>query len=284
MGNNKRSKIGVVGARAMGIGIVQKFAQYGYHIVLIDIKKEILKKSKESINRNLRLHNMINPNKVNIIEIMDRISTSTTYEELKEVDIVIENIPGTIDEKLKVYGQMDAICKPECIYIVNTSCIPITKLGQGTNRGDKVIGVHFLNPATMQKFAEVIRGKDTSKVTIERVKNLLISVDMDCTVVNDSPGFVSNRLSHLFMNEAANLVMEGVATPQQIDKIFVEGFHHKMGPLQTADLIGIDTVVNAIEVLYECYQDSKYICSPYLKQLVGKGSLGRKAGKGFYEY
>ncbi len=141
-----------------------------------------------------------------------------------------------------------------------------------------------MNPVPLQKFAEVIKGNFTSDDTIEKVKSFLKEIEIDCTVINDSVGFVSNRLSHLFMNEAINLVMEGVATPEQIDQIFTEGFHHSMGPLHTADLIGLDTVMYSLNVLYQNYQDPKYRCSPLLRKMVDSGLLGRKSGKGFFEY
>jgi 3-hydroxybutyryl-CoA dehydrogenase len=226
----------------------------------------------------------MNHQKLDIEKILSAITTSTNYQSLSDVDIVIENIPEIIDAKLELYDRIKDICSKDCLFLVNTSCIPILKISEHTNSPDRVIGVHFMNPVPMQKFAEVIRSKNTSTDTITFVEEFLKSVEIGCTVVKDSPGFVTNRLSHLFMNEAANLVMEGVAEPEQIDRIFTEGFHHEMGPLHTADLIGIDTVVNSIDVLYECYKDKKFECSPYLRQMVQEGRLGRKTNKGFFEY
>lgn len=276
--------IGIIGAGVMGTGVAQRFAQYGYDVVLIDKTDEILDKARSSINRNLMIHNMMNKEKVDVKNVHSHIATSIDYEVLREVDVVIENVPEVIEIKEKVYLELEQKCKRECYFLVNTSCISITQVASYTSRPDRVIGVHFMNPAPIQKFSEVIRGYYTSNETIEDVKKLLKSIEINCTVINDSPGFVSNRMSHIFMNEAANIVLEGVATPEQVDMIFTEGFQHKMGPLHTADLIGLDTVVNSLEVLYQSYQDPKYRCSPLLKKLVSAGLLGRKTGKGFFEY
>lgn len=277
-------KIGLIGAGVMGTGVAQRFAEYGYQIVLIDIVPETLKKAKETIERNILFHNMMHKDKLNKEEILGKIENSISYESLKDVDIVIENIPEIISAKLELYQQIDKITKGECFYLVNTSCVPIQKIADIISNAGKVIGVHFMNPVPLQNFAEVIKTSIISEEDLEFISEFLMSVKIECTVVNDSPGFVSNRLSHLFMNEAANLVMEGVATPEQIDMIFTKGFHHETGPLHTADLIGIDTVVNSIDVLYECYKDSKFECSPYLREMVEKGELGRKTGKGFFQY
>ncbi|URZ01273.1 3-hydroxyacyl-CoA dehydrogenase family protein [Clostridium felsineum] len=278
------NSIGVVGAGVMGTGVAQKFAEGGYQIKLIDISEKVLKKSKVSIGRNIMFHNMMNKEKLDKDSILGKIETSTSYEDLKNVDVIIENIPEIVTEKLKLYKMLSEITKKECVFLVNTSCIPIGKIASVLKYTEKVIGVHFMNPVPMQHFAEVIKAETTSQEVISFVKEFLKSVEVDCTVINDSPGFVSNRLSHLFMNEAANLVMEGVATPEQIDMIFTNGFHHETGPLHTADLIGIDTVVNSLDVLYEFYQEPKFECSPYLRKMVTKNELGCKSGKGFFNY
>lgn len=276
--------IGIIGAGVMGTGVAQRFAKYGYDVILVDISQEILEKSINSVNRNLMIDNMMSKDKVDVKDILSHITTSVNYQALKDVDVVIENIPEIIEMKKEVYLKLEECCKKDCCFLVNTSCISITEIASNTQRADKVIGVHFMNPVPVQKFAEVIRGFYTSEETIEKIQQFLISVDIDCTVINDSPGFVSNRLSHIFMNEAANLVLEGVADPEQVDKIFTEGFHHKMGPLHTADLIGLDTVVNSLKILYDSYQDPKYRCSPLLKKMVDARLLGRKTGQGFFKY
>lgn len=277
-------KIGIIGAGVMGTGVAERFARYGYEIVLIDIKDEIIKKSKDNILRNLFVYNMMHTEKIKVDDVINRISFSTQYVELKEVDILIENIPEIIDLKVSLYEKLKEYCKPNCLLWVNTSCVPITMIGEHTLTPDKVIGVHFMNPVPMQRFAEVIKGKLTSEDTVNAIIKLLSSVEINCTVIHDNPGFVSNRLSHLFMNEAANLVYEGVAEPEQIDMIFEQGFHHETGPLHTADLIGIDTVANSLDVLYEFYKDDRFKCSPYIREMVSSGKLGRKTDEGFFKY
>lgn len=239
-------KIGVIGAGVMGTGVAQRFAQYGYEICLIDISEEILEKSSKTIERNIMFHNMMNKEKLDQKAIIERIHIQTSYQALEDADIIIENI----NQKLKVYEQITNITKEECFYLVNTSCVPIKRIADVVKQPDKVVGVHFMNPVPLQNFAEVIKTSLICEESLDLISEFLKQVKIDCTVVNDSPGFVSNRLSHLFMNEAANLVMEGVATPEQIDMIFTRGFHHETGPLHTADLIGIDTVVNSLDVLY----------------------------------
>ncbi|CAM5405380.1 3-hydroxybutyryl-CoA dehydrogenase OS=Lysinibacillus sphaericus OX=1421 GN=LS41612_16980 PE=4 SV=1 [Lysinibacillus sphaericus] len=200
------------------------------------------------------------------------------------MDFIIENVDENIKTKEIVYRNLEKVCKQKCIYMVNTSCIPITLIGSYTDRAEKVIGVHFMNPVPMKNFAEVIQGWKTSEETVQHVRELLNKAGMEIEVIKDSAGFVSNRLSHLFMNEAAALVYEGVATAEQIDNIFKNAFGHKMGPLETADLIGVDTVLDSLKVLYTHYEDPKFRACPLLKQMVYAGSTGRKSGKGFYSY
>lgn len=277
-------KIGVIGAGVMGTGVAQRFAEAAYEIVLVDIRDDILESAKAAIERNIMIHNMMNKEKLNKDFIMSKIAMSINYEDLKDVDIVIENIPEIIDEKLKLYQIIDKITKPECFYLVNTSCVPISRIADVIHNSNQVIGVHFMNPVPMQNFSEVIKTPFVSEQDLTFIREFLKTVKIECTIVNDSPGFVSNRLSHLFMNEAAKLVMEGVATPEQIDMIFTKGFHHETGPLHTADLIGIDTVVHSIDVLHECLKEPKYECAPYLRDMVKRGMLGRKTGEGFFKY
>ncbi|EPC8410312.1 MULTISPECIES: 3-hydroxyacyl-CoA dehydrogenase family protein [Bacillus] len=279
-------KIGIIGAGVMGVGVAQKFAQKCYEIVLIDINDEILEQAKENIMKNVMLYNMFNKNEKieDTSELLDRIKFSTDYEELASADVIIENVPEILEIKKDVYIKLEQICKNECIYLVNTSCISITKIASYTNRADKVIGTHFMNPVPMKKFVEVIKGLHTTDETIGKTSELLSSVGMHPIIVNDYPGFVSNRISHLFMNEAAYTVQDGVSTPADVDQIFKSCFEHKMGPLETADLIGLDTVVNSLDILYQSYQDPKFRCCPLLRKMVDAGQLGRKSGKGFYEY
>lgn len=275
--------IGVIGAGVMGKGVAQRFAQNGYRVVLFDNNEEVLNSASQEISRNLKLMNMFNKN-FDLDEVMRKITLTLSYEDLSEVDYVVENVPEVQNIKEDVYTELDKVCKSECIYMANTSCIPITLLASFTQRPSRVIGVHFMNPVPMKNFSEVIKGRDTSDETINDTSKLLESIGISIEIINDSAGFVSNRLSHLFMNEAASLVYEGVATAEQIDNIFKKGFGHKMGPLETADLIGIDTVLDSLNVLYDHYEDNKYHVSPLIKQMVHDKNFGRKSGKGFYIY
>lgn len=276
-------KIGVIGAGVMGKGVAQRFAKFGYEVILLDLNEELLKLAKAEIVRNLKMLNMFEKN-FEVEEISNLISTTVAYADLAEVDYIVENVPEVQEVKEKVYFELEKYCKEDCIYMANTSCIPITLIGSFTNRASKIIGVHFMNPVPIKNFSEVIRGIYTSEETIVNTKELLNSINISVEIINDSAGFVSNRLSHLFMNEAAFLVYEGIATAEQIDNIFKQGFGHKMGPLETADLIGIDTVLDSLKILYDQYEDSKFKACPLIKRMVEARMLGRKNGKGFYTY
>lgn len=279
-------KIGVIGAGVIGTGVAQNFAEYGYPVVLVDISQEILDNSHAEMLKNLRFQVLFKKKDKleDASQIINRITFTTDYQLLSDADCVVENVNEDINIKKMVYSNIDKICKPECIFLVNTSCISITKIAALTKRPNNIMGAHFMNPVPLKTFVECIRGYNTSDGTIQATKELLTSLGKDCVVVNDYPGFVSNRISHLFMNEAAFVVQDQVAEPQAVDEIFKRCFSHKMGPLETADLIGIDTVVNSLDVLYESYQDPKFRCCPLLRKMVDAGLLGRKTGKGFYNY
>ncbi|HHU50875.1 MAG TPA: 3-hydroxyacyl-CoA dehydrogenase family protein [Firmicutes bacterium] len=282
----KKKKVGIIGAGVMGTGVAQSFAQKGYSVVLIDLSAEILEKAKEDIFRDIRLQTLFNkdlePEDPEIV--MAQIRFTTDYELLRDVDFVIENVPEIWEIKKEVYHKIDPICPEHCIFLANTSCISITKIGSLTKRPTKVVGVHFMNPVPLKKTVETIKGYHTSMETIKTVEELLRDIGKECIIVNDLPGFVSNRLSHLLMNEAAFVVQDQVATAEDVDNIFKKCFGHKMGPLETADLIGLDTVVNSLDILYQSYQDPKFRCCPLLRKMVDAGLLGRKSGQGFYEY
>ncbi|SHJ63175.1 3-hydroxybutyryl-CoA dehydrogenase [Clostridium cavendishii DSM 21758] len=280
------SKIGVIGAGIMGTGVAQRFAQFGHNIKLIDISEEVLEKAREQIVRNIRFHNMVSKNdaSIDLNNVLEKIKFTVDYSELEDAEFIIENVPEIWSIKEKVYKKLDTVCKKDCIFMVNTSCISITKVASITTRRDKVIGTHFMNPVPMKKATETIKGYHTSSETIKAVENLLNSVGKESILVNDLPGFVSNRVSHLLMNEAAYVVQDNVASPEDVDLIFKKCFEHKMGPLETADLIGLDTVVNSLDILYESYQDPKFRCCPLLRKMVDAGLFGRKSGKGFYDY
>ncbi|WP_312573377.1 3-hydroxyacyl-CoA dehydrogenase family protein [Clostridium sp.] len=276
--------IGVVGAGVMGIGVAQSFAQKGYQVILIDISHEILKNAKEEIYKNIRLQAFFNKSIEEPDEILQRINFTTDYEQLQNVKFLIENVTEVWETKKSIYLKLDEICQNNCIFAVNTSCISITKIAGLTKRPTRIIGTHFMNPVPLIPAVEVIRGYHTSEETIEKTRNILSCLGKECIVVNDYPGFVSNRISHLLMNEAAFVVQDQVADPKDVDEIFKKCYGHKMGPLETADLIGLDTVVYSLDVLYENYQDTKFRCCPLLRKMVDAGLVGRKAGKGFYTY
>jgi 3-hydroxybutyryl-CoA dehydrogenase len=279
-------KVGIIGAGVMGRGVAQCLAQSSVHVVLLDISEEILEKARDEIYNHVRLQALFK--KSEALEapdiVISRITFSMDYDLLKDVDFIIENATEKWDVKMEIYKRIDRICKDECIFAVNTSCLSITRIASLTGRPDKVIGTHFMNPVPMIHTVETIRGYHTSENTIEKTKKLFSAMGKDYILVNDFPGFVSNRISHLLMNEAAFIVQDQVASPQDVDDIFVKCYGHKMGPLETADLIGLDTVVYSLDVLYDDFQDSKFRCCPLLRKMVDAGLLGRKSGQGFYSY
>lgn len=279
-------KIGVLGAGVMGKGVAQSLAQSGFKVILVDISGKILESAKEDIYNNTRLQSLFKKNKVEIDpdQVISQINFTENYGLLKNVDFVIENVNEKWNIKKAVYECIDSICPEHCIFAVNTSCISITKIAALTGRSSKVIGTHFMNPVPLKTAVETIRGYHTSEDTVERTRTLLAKMGKECILVNDYPGFVSNRLSHLFMNEAAFVVQDQVASAAEVDEIFKKCYGHKMGPLETADLIGLDTVVDSLDILYESYQDSKFRCCPLLRKMVDAGLYGMKSGQGFYSY
>jgi 3-hydroxybutyryl-CoA dehydrogenase len=282
----KIKHVGVIGAGVMGVGVAQNLAQTRHQVILVDVSDQILQQARAELQKNLRFARMFNksPDQEGISETLARIVFTTDYHLLGEADFVVENVVEKLDVKSQVYPQLDAICPSHCIFAANTSCISITHLGALTKRPDRVLGIHFMNPVPLKPTVEVIRGYHTSAETIETATALLAAMGKDGIVVNDSPGFVSNRVLMLTINEAIFLVHEQVAQPQEIDLLFKKCFGHTMGPLETADLIGLDTILNSIEVLYQSFNDSKYRPCPLLKKMVDAGLHGRKSGQGFYTY
>lgn len=279
-------KVGVVGAGVMGIGVGQSLAQSGMEAVLVDVSQEVLDRAKAEIRKNLRFQGMFQKDakKEDPAAILGRIHFTTLLEELGDVDFVVENVPEKWEIKSRIYPRIDAICPERAVFAVNTSCYSITRVGALTKRPDRVIGMHFMNPVPLKPMVEAIRGYHTSEATIETARQFLRQMGKDCILVNDMPGFVSNRVLMLTINEAVYVLQDGVATPEQVDQLFKTCFGHKMGPLETADLIGLDTILYSIEVLHESYNDSKYRPCPLLKKMVDAGLHGRKNGKGFYDY
>jgi len=282
--NNKI--IGVIGAGTIGRGVVYTFAKCGYEVIMVDIDDEALKNAIDEIETTIKFQSMFDKNtEIEASDtILSRIRPTNNLELLSSVGFIVENIPENLHKKAELHKTLSKICDSSCIVAVNTSCIPITEIACHSNREQNMIGIHFMNPVHLIKAVEVIKGFHTSKETIETTLEIISDIGMEGIVVNDQAGFVSNRISHLMMNEAAFIVHENIATAMQVDDIFRKCYGHKMGPLETADLIGLDTVVNSLEVLYESYQDSKFRCCPLLKKMVNARVLGRKTGRGFYEY
>lgn len=277
---------GVIGAGVMGSGLAQNLAQTGYKVILIDIAEDILARSRHNIDQNIRFQQMFNKNdKLEDPEkTIRQITFTTDYHWLNEVGFVIENVTEKWKIKKTVYSQLEDNCPRNCIFATNTSAISVTRIASVTKRPSNVIGIHFMNPVPMKSMVELIPGYHTSEETIETTKTLLKNMEKEFIIVNDFPGFVSNRVLMLTINEAIFVVRDQVASPKDVDKIFKSCFGHKMGPLETADLIGLDTILFSLQVLYESFSDTKYRPCPLLKRMVDAGLLGRKSGKGFYDY
>ena len=282
----KFPKVGVVGAGVMGVGVAQNLAQTDHDVVLVDISQELLRKAAKEIRKNIRMQGFFrkDPALPGADETLARISMTTEDEDLGDVDFLVENVVEKWSVKEAVYRRIDKICPAECVFAVNTSAISITRVGSVTERPDRVVGMHFMNPVPLKPMTEVIRGFHTSEETLEKALAFLGEMGKEGVVVNDMPGFVSNRVLMLTINEAVFLVQDQVASAQDVDRIFKGCFGHKMGPLETGDLIGLDTILDSLEVLYESYNDDKFRPSPLLKKMVFAGLLGRKSGRGFYEY
>ncbi|GCF07994.1 3-hydroxyacyl-CoA dehydrogenase family protein [Dictyobacter arantiisoli] len=278
--------VGVVGAGVMGIGVAQNLAQAGLHVLLLDVSDAILQKARTEITRNIRMQRMLEKKtgQESIDAILDRITLTTSYTPFAAADFVIENVIEKWEPKREVHGQLNVVCPAHCIFAANTSAISITRIASASTRPDRVLGIHFMNPVPLKSTVEVIRGYHTSEHTITTAQELLTMMGKESILVNDMPGFVSNRVLMLTINEAVFLLHEQVATAEEVDKIFRACFGHKMGPLETADLIGLDTILYSIDVLYESYNDSKYRPCPLLKKMVDAGLYGRKNGQGFYTY
>lgn len=279
--------IGVVGAGVMGVGVAQNLAQTGHRVILIDIGEEQLERALSDIRQNLRMQSLFAKKKEGAESadtILSRIETTTDYAPLSEADFVVENVVEKWDVKAEVYPQLDEACPEACVFAANTSCISITRLGSITSRPDRIVGMHFMNPVPMKPTVEVIRGQKTSEETLEIARVFLAGMGKEGIVVNDMPGFVSNRVLMLTINEAIFLVQDGVAPAEDVDRIFKTCFGHKMGPLETGDLIGLDTILDSLVVLWESYRDPKFRPSPLLEKMVFAGDLGRKSGRGFYDY
>lgn len=278
--------VGVLGAGVMGTGVAQNLAQTGHSVILFDLSDSILERARRDITQGLRFKGFFEKSaeRSDPRDVLERIEFTTDVRRLAKVDFVIENVTEKWEIKKDVYEQIDPICPERCVFAANTSAIPITRIASITRRAPKVLGIHFMNPVPLKPTVEVIRGYHTSDETMEIAQALLARMGKTSIVVNDSPGFVSNRVLMLTINEAIFLVQEQVASAEDVDAIFKNCFGHKMGPLETADLIGLDTILFSIEVLHESFNDSKYRPCPLLKKMVAAGLYGRKSGQGFHKY
>lgn len=279
------NKIAVLGAGTMGAGIVQVAAQKGINVVLRDIKQEFVDKGIAGIINNF--DKLISKGKMTEDEkaaIIGRITGTIDMTVLKDVDLVIEAAVEVMDIKKIIFKELDAVCKPECILASNTSALSITEIGAATNRADKVIGMHFFNPVPAMKLVEIIKGSSTSQETYDVIKKLTEDMGKAPVEINEAPGFVVNRLLVPMLNEGMYAVMEGVASPADVDTSMKFGAGHPMGPLALSDMIGLDIVLAVMHTLHREFGDPKYRPCPLLVKMVRAGKLGIKTGEGFFNY
>ena len=279
-------KIAVIGAGTMGNGIAHTFAQSGYEVSLIDISADSLQRGMNTIEKNL--DRMLKREKISEDDkqnTLDKITTFTSMSDgLAGVDLVVEAATENMDIKLKIFSQLDELCGGNVILASNTSSISITKIASVTNRPDKVIGMHFMNPVPVMKLVEIIRGYATSDDVTDQIMQLSRDLKKSPVEVNDYPGFVANRILMPMINEAVYTLYEGVAGVEEIDTVMMLGMAHPMGPLHLADFIGLDVCLSILEVLNDGFGNPKYAPCPLLVNMVTAGKLGLKSGEGFYDY
>lgn len=278
-------KIFVLGAGTMGSGIVQAFAQKGYKVIVRDIKDELVQSGIVRINNGLsKLVSKGKMTEETKEDILSRISGTTDMNLAADCDLVVEAAIENMKIKKEIFAELDKICKPETILASNTSSLSITEVASATNRPEKVIGMHFFNPAPVMKLVEIIRGMATSQETFDAVKELSVAIGKEPVEVEEAPGFVVNRILIPMINEASFILQEGIASVEDIDTAMKYGANHPMGPLALGDLIGLDVCLAIMDVLYNETGDTKYRSSSILRKYVRAGWLGRKSGRGFYNY
>lgn len=284
-----RPVVGVVGAGVIGSGVAQMFAQAGHRVVLVDNAKEALDTARAGIDANLRMQRLVRPGSAaggaaGRRAVLDRILFTGDLAALADAEAVVENVTEDWEVKRPLYGELTRICRPDAVLAVNTSVIPITRVASATGNPGRVLGMHFMNPVPLKPLVEVVRGHHTSAEAVEYGVRLLAGAGKEAVVVADSPGFVSNRVLMLTVNEAAFLVHEGVSSAEDVDRLFKGCFGHPMGPLETIDLIGVDTIVRSLDGLCAEFGDPKFRPCPLLRRMWDAGLLGRKSGQGFYTY
>lgn len=279
-------KIAVIGAGTMGNGIAHTFALSGYEVSLIDVSADSLQRGINTIEKNL--DRMLKREKISEDEKLTTLDKITTYTSMNDgvsgVDLVVEAATENMDVKLKIFSQLDEVCGENVILASNTSSISITKIASATNRADKVIGMHFMNPVPVMKLVEIIRGYATSDEVTNQIMQLSRDLKKSPVEVNDYPGFVANRILMPMINEAVYTLYEGVAGVEEIDTVMMLGMAHPMGPLHLADFIGLDVCLSILEVLNDGFGNPKYAPCPLLVNMVTAGKLGLKSGEGFYDY
>jgi len=279
------SKVAVVGAGTMGNGIAHVFAQHGWDTALIDVSEDALDRAVTTIKKNLERQEKKGAGSLEPgARVLARITTSTSLEAAKEVEIVVEAATEDPDIKFQVFEDLDRLAPPDAILASNTSSIPITEIAKQTNRPERVIGMHFMNPVPLMPLVEVVKGALTSEETVRKIVEVVEELKKTPVIVNDAPGFVSNRVLMPMINEAIFCVDEGVATPEAVDQVMKLGMNHPLGPLALADLIGLDVCLAIMKVLQDGLDRRKYRPAPLLKKMVAAGKLGRKSGQGFYVY